>query len=257
MPRARPLLGKILVTLPTFFGALGHPLDSAGSADFSKEKPIAFDSKPIFKELTLEIFNFAKSLISALGEGIEANIWRIEDKPLPVYYARRLCRKWGGLFGAPTIEVMAIIQVESGWNPAKKCLLRAKKGGAWGLGGQMLGEAKEKIFAIKRKFPKNQRVEKVVKRFRGTGYSLFDPELNVMLTTWQIAKIHRKFDDFSKVAAAYHQGSNIVSWRLRNGRAAVSRLKTPRGHLYVKKALKALKALEGFSSFQNSCTILH
>jgi hypothetical protein len=252
MQPKRPLMGKILIALATIFGIVCHSFDKSPNASVSGRRSIVFDSKPIvFKEIRLEIFKFAKNLIFALAEEIESRVWasKIHDRPLPLPYVQRLCRKWEDLFDAPVEEVLSILKIESDFNPAKRCLLRSKKGGAWGLGGQMLDEAHEKISAIKHQFPKNPKVTRIAGRFRGTGPSLLDPELNVMLTAFQIGQIHQRFDDFEVVAAAYHQGANIVSWRLRNGQPPVSRLKTPRGHLYVERALQA------FSSFRNSATM--
>jgi len=248
----RSIIGKILIALATIFGIVCHSFDKPPNASLLGRRPIVFDNKPIvFKKIPFEIFNFAKSVIFALVEEIESSVWisAIEDRPLPLPYVERLCGKWAKVFDAPVGEVLSILKIESDFNPQKRCLLRLEKGGAWGLGGQMLDEAFGKISAIKRRFPKNPKITRIARRFRGTGSSLLDPELNVMLTAWQIGQIHQRFGDFEEVAAAYHQGANIVSWRLRNGQPAVSPEKTPRGHLYVKRALEA------FVSFQNSATM--
>lgn len=92
-------------------------------------------------------------------------------------------------------------------------------------------------------------------RWNGEGKSLLDPELNIMLTAWQISHIKRRLSDidekdFENVSAAYHQGLNAVIHRLKKHEKTTSCRKTPHGHSYVKRAMTALEF------FENSPTIV-
>lgn len=150
-------------------------------------------------------------------------------------------KKWTGMFGTPMDTIMSIVDIESAHNPKKVNMARLEKGGAWGLGQQMLDEAPEKIARIVgqygRVFPQ---VRVTAKKFHGKPEDLLDPDLNLMLTAWQLGQLHAKFGDFPTVAAAYHQGAGAVHRRLVSGKPAVSRAQ-PLGLAYVSMA-KAARA---------------
>jgi hypothetical protein len=248
------LKGRILIALATILGIIFHSFERAPNASIFCKKPITLDSKPIFREISQEIFNFARSLLFAVAEEIESGLFLPPDQRITRQKAWRLSEDWEEVFGAPASEIMAIVEIESGWYPRKRNMLRSEKGGAWGLGGQMLDEACGKIRAIRHELGKNPRVVRALKKWNGSGTSLLNPELNLMLTSWQIAQIRRRLEDldqvsFAEVAAAYHQGTNVVIYRIQRGRPLVSPQRHPRGHIYVQRALGA------FAAFQNASTM--
>lgn len=154
-----------------------------------------------------------------------------------------LACKWGPLFDAPVGTIMAVVATESEHNPTKVNFLRAEKGGAWGLGQQMADETDYKIAILRRRYlreaPPALNLQRVIKRWKGTPKDLLDPELNMVLTAWQIGRLHRVFDgDFETVVAAYHQGEPAIKLRLRAGKPAIGK-RQPRGKMYVSVVLSA------------------
>jgi hypothetical protein len=151
----------------------------------------------------------------------------------------RLSRKWGPVFGAPVGSLMAITWIESMHDPVKINMARADKGGAWGLGQQMADEAEYKLGVIWRQYKRRHpELKHIINRYDGTAQSLLDPELNMVLTAWQLGLLTDKLGDFATVAAAYQQGLGAVRSRLDAGKPAVS----PRhqeGLLYVERAVAA------------------
>jgi hypothetical protein len=150
-----------------------------------------------------------------------------------------LAKKWEPVFKAPPSTVMTIVDIESEHNPRKINMKREDRGGAWGLGQQMLDETSDKISRIVRDYgKKHPEVKKVAKKWNGDPEKLLDPELNTMITSWQLGTLHQKFKDFDTVVAAYHQGENAVSRRLAQGQPAVGP-KQPLGMQYLARARAA------------------
>jgi hypothetical protein len=154
-----------------------------------------------------------------------------------------LACKWGPLFDAPVDTIMAVVATESEHNPAKINLLRSEKGGAWGLGQQMADETDYKIKILRRRYLHEAspalNLQRVIARWKGSPQDLLDPELNMVLTAWQIGRLHRVFDgDFETVVAAYHQGEPAIKLRLQAGKPAIGK-RQPRGMLYVSVVLSA------------------
>ena len=148
-------------------------------------------------------------------------------------------RKWNEVFGTPMATVMSIVDIESSHNPAKVNMARLDKGGAWGLGQQMLDEAPEKIGRIVHEYGKIfPQIRATARKWKGKPENLLDPDLNLMLTAWQLGKLHAAFGDFPTVAAAYHQGAGAVHHRLATGKPAVSKAQ-PQGLAYVAMAKAA------------------
>lgn len=144
-----------------------------------------------------------------------------------------LARKWGSVFGAPVATIMTIVDIESTHNPRKVNMRAEEKGGAWGLGQQMVDEVDWKLTAILKQYGKdNAAIRKTSRKWKGTGESLLDPDLNMMLTAWQLGRLHRQFGDFPTVAAAYHQGEGAIRARLAAGEPPVGR-QQPKGVAYV------------------------
>lgn len=235
----RPAVGRILVACATSLGVICHGF--AQNTQRVTKKPITFDYRPKLVEIRDGIARFLESILTFMLKESES----AEDEPLSIAYVAKICRKWEKVFGAKADEVLSIIKIESGFCPNRKYLLRSEKGGAWGLGGQMLDEVAGKISLIAKMYGNHPYVAKTIARWDGTTKSLLDPELNVMLTSWQVSHIRKRLadideDSFEAVAASYHQGTNAVVHRLESLEEPTSK-KTPRGHSYVKRAIAALE----------------
>lgn len=150
-----------------------------------------------------------------------------------------LARKWGAVFGAPPASIMSIVTIESAHNPKLVNPAREEKGGAWGLGQQMLDEAGDKIGRIRGGYRSNPDVRRTARKWRNDPHDLLDPDLNIMITAWQLGKLTQEFGDFPTVAAAYHQGAGAVRKRIAAGKPPVSARAQPLGTSYVKQALQA------------------
>jgi soluble lytic murein transglycosylase-like protein len=156
-----------------------------------------------------------------------------------------LAQKWGPIFGAPPATIMSIVTIESDHNPNKVNPARSEKGGAWGLGQQMLDEAADKVLRIVHAYGKDYpEVKKAAKLWKGSPNDLLNPDLNLMITSWQLGKLHQEFGDFPTVAAAYHQGAGAVRQRLRHGLPPVTPKYQPLGVSYVKQAMNAMYRYE-------------
>lgn len=201
----------------------------------------------------MPLVTFGHAAIDAVGEARAALVAKApahgasppphkkwsEDKTLA------LVKKWSPIFGVPPETIMSIVAIESEHDPNKVNPAREDKGGAWGLGQQMLDEADEKIHKIRATFGKQHPEIKVTaKRWRGDPSNLLDPDLNLMITAWQLGQLHKAFGgDFATVAAAYHQGQHAVQSRLAKGLPAVSKSQ-PKGMQYVAMAEAAHKKYE-------------
>jgi hypothetical protein len=156
-----------------------------------------------------------------------------------------LASKWAPVFDVPVTTIMSIVDIESSHNPRQVNMTVFEKGGAWGLGQQMLDEADEKIQKIRHQYgAKYPQVKLTARKWRGDPAALLDPDLNMMLTAWQLGILNKAFGgDFDIVAAAYNQGKGAVEKRLAHGLPAVSK-KQPHGVLYVTMAEAAHKKYE-------------
>jgi soluble lytic murein transglycosylase-like protein len=154
---------------------------------------------------------------------------------------QKVAAKWGPIFGVPTETVMSIVKIESDHNPKKINMKRLTKGGAWGLGQQMYDEADDKTLRITHEYgKKHPEVKTTAKKWHRKPEDLLDPDLNLMLTSWQLGKLHQEFGDFPTVAAAYHQGQGAIRRRLRAGLPPVSPRLQPLGASYVRQAMNAM-----------------
>ena len=121
--------------------------------------------------------------------------------------AKRLATKWAETFNHVTAAtVLTICKIESDFNPtAENHNERAEpKGGAWGMMQITLDTARDLIKKVPRIFG-------TVGVWDGSGKSLLDPDLNIMLGTFYLDKLAQEFGgDFDKVVAAYQQGPGTV-----------------------------------------------
>ncbi len=156
-----------------------------------------------------------------------------------------VAKKWAPVFQVPVSTVMSFVDIESSHDPKKVNMARFDKGGAWGLGQQMLDEADEKVHRIKHAYGKQfPQVNVTSKKWRGDPANLLDPDLNMMLSAWQLGRLNKEFGgDFRLVAAAYHQGEYAVKRRLSQGLPAVGKAQ-PQGLQYVSMAEEARKKYE-------------
>lgn len=145
---------------------------------------------------------------------------RLSDKPYPET-VRALAEKWGPIFGVEPGWVIAHAYVESSNRP----LVHNPRGNAWGLMQLKPGTAEDAVRWMKAAgLAKDPRVKKVLmSSWRGQGEDLYNPELNLMLGTFYLGYIKRRFEDqFGRgdhevVAAAYNQGPGAVRKALRSG----------------------------------------
>jgi soluble lytic murein transglycosylase-like protein len=164
------------------------------------------------------------------------------DPNLTLSYAR----KWGPVFGAPTQILMTLAHNESGHNPFMRDPSASGKGGAWGLMAQMANEAGSKVKRILGTWGHLPAVHATAKKWTGRPEDLWDPDLNMMISSWQVGKLVRKFGPrIDVVAAGYHQGEGAVGRRIAAGKPAIDPKLQPKGAVYVARAEKVLPLYRG------------
>lgn len=145
---------------------------------------------------------------------------RLSDRPYPET-VRALAEKWGAILGVEPGWVVSHAYVESSNRP----LAFNPRGNAWGLMQLKPGTAEDVVRWMKASgASKDPRVVAVLREsWRGQGEDLRNPELNLMLGTFYLGYIRRKFEkDFGRgdhevVAAAYNQGPGAVRRAMRSG----------------------------------------
>jgi soluble lytic murein transglycosylase-like protein len=158
----------------------------------------------------------------------------------PSSLTRKYAVKWGTLFKVPPSWLSTIAFIESSDNPLKVNMARDDKGGAWGLMQQMADEVDYKIQKIREtRIGKTTLVRTTLAKWTGIPSDLLDPDLNMLLGTWQIANLKRRFGRFEYVIAAYHQGDNAVRQRIEEGKPVVSPTAQPKGYEYLQRAIVA------------------
>lgn len=164
----------------------------------------------------------------ASGGGVRTKIKAIP----PTRQARELAAKWGGIFGVPTPVMLAIMRIESGFRPHLKNLRGADlaRGGAWGMMQQTLMTAKGNIDRLRKSG--NSQVKKTLQKWDGKPETLLDPDFNVMLGAFQLARNYKRFGNWRNATEAYQQGA---------GRVAQGKT-SERGRAYGQKALYLTKA---------------
>lgn len=151
--------------------------------------------------------------------------------------AKRVSDKWGKVWGVPASWIVAIATVESGCDAGRTNLKSpgdVARGGAWGLMQQTLVTAMDNVRQIKASsMSSNSDVLSELAKFDGTGRSLLDPDLNVMLGAFQLSRLQTRFSNFAEVSGAYNRGAGGMARYLANGNDAMTLE-------YVQKALAAL-----------------
>lgn len=114
--------------------------------------------------------------------------------------------KWAGQFGIPRHILAGVVRTESGGKSKAKNLTGgdAARGGAWGLAQMTLATAQELVPKIRRQFPD---YAKVLDRFDGTGPSLFNKDLNLLLASYKLATDYAALGgDWEMAVLAYNRG---------------------------------------------------
>jgi soluble lytic murein transglycosylase-like protein len=152
--------------------------------------------------------------------------------------------RWSPIMSVPVSWIMAIAEIESGYDleMTDERPRAEKRGGAWGLMGLTLDTAKDLVRRLGEREPrlmKDPETRKALRAWDGTGKSLHDGNLSVMLGSYYLGLARREFgDDFRLAAAVYHQGPRTVRTLLARGLPIPERM-PPIGRKYVLAALEA------------------
>jgi soluble lytic murein transglycosylase-like protein len=159
---------------------------------------------------------------------------------------RSLAAKWGAIWGIDPRWILAIACIESSYHPTRVCRnpRAARVGYAWGL-LQITGDTvKTLVRRLRDEMTARQRaisdVTPVLARWNaGNPASLLDPELNVMLGSYYLAKLAAEFGaELAPVAAGYHQGPGKVR-DMRRAKLPIPDALPPNGRSYVVKVCAA------------------
>ena len=137
---------------------------------------------------------------------------------------------WARRFGIPRKVLAGIVRTESNGRRKAKRLTGgdARRGGAWGLTQMTLATANDLVPRVRRSNPE---YSTILDRFDGTGPSLFDPDLNLLLAAYKLAADHAALGsrDWAPAVLAYNRGR----------RGARDYAGDPRQALYVQRVLAA------------------
>lgn len=154
-----------------------------------------------------------------------------------------LAERWSAVFQVPASWLMSIADIESDFDiEMSDDRERAmKRGGAWGLMGLTLHTAASEVERIKKDpaYRGNPLVRRALSYWNGTGQSLWNPDLNMMLGAYYLGRMRRVFgNEFKTTAAAYHQGPGTVRQLIDRGMPIPEMMK-PYGKQYVLSAIEA------------------
>ncbi len=142
------------------------------------------------------------------------NLPKLPATPTPKL-ARALANKWGAVWRIPPSVVLTIMDIESKFVPLAVNTddpRAAKSGGAWGLMQITYKTAPDLVKWARKSKEKNAR-EVLEKKWHGRPEDLLDPELNVMLGSFYLARLWKEFGNLEMTAAAYQSGPNKVRKR--------------------------------------------
>jgi soluble lytic murein transglycosylase-like protein len=143
------------------------------------------------------------------------------------YYVRKWARAWN----VPAPVIRGIIRTESRGNRKAKRLKGGdlRRGGAWGLMQMTLSTAGDLVGKL-RKLGRSD-VDATLRRWDGTGPSLFSADLNILLGTYKLAADKAALDEgWPAAVLAYNRGRQGARDALEAGRK-------PEEFEYVQKAM--------------------
>jgi soluble lytic murein transglycosylase-like protein len=113
--------------------------------------------------------------------------------------------KWANYFGVPIDVLEGVVRTESNFKPGAKNLTGGDlaRGGAWGLAQMTLETAKGLVVATRSAHPD---LAPILVRFDGTGPSLLDPDLNLLLAASLLASNYRQLRAWPAAVLAYNRG---------------------------------------------------
>ncbi len=154
---------------------------------------------------------------------------------------KQLAAKYASAFGVPLSLVMAIMGIESAYNPsAENHSANAEaRGGAWGLGQMTLATAKDIT----------QRYASVAKKFwpswNGTGQGLLSAQVNAAMTAFLLSLAWKKYmgrpNNWLTAGVAHHQGTGTIDKLLAEHGQITPDVLPPKGREYY-VALEAERA---------------
>jgi soluble lytic murein transglycosylase-like protein len=146
----------------------------------------------------------------------------VVKEPVPPTTIAAIAKQWGDLFGFPADLIVAVAYNESRLN-AKATNLTSPgdvlRGGAWGLMQQTLQTAKSNVAALlKSEYANDENVKAALLKWDGSGKSLYDPGLNMMLGAFQLATYLKRFPGNENAAiGAYNRGGKGMQTYLAAG----------------------------------------
>lgn len=138
-----------------------------------------------------------------------------------------LATKWANVFGAPPSLLIALMGIESSYNPnVVNTNDRAMKGGgAWGLTQLLLSSAKD----LTKRFP--DVAKKHWPQWDGTGKGLLDPNTHLAIAAFKLANNWKRYrarpNNWLTAGIAWHQGTGNIDAQLVKGKGQVIPSKLP------------------------------
>lgn len=156
---------------------------------------------------------------------------------------RPLAERWGKFWLVPPVWILAIVDIESTFNPdtINDSPRAAARGNAWGL-MQITGATAPDLMRWARPALLAQEQRDVLGLWRAdTLRCLLEPNLNVCLGASYLHRLASRWPRFELVAAAYHQGPGGVARLLSvHPPKKIPDDLPPLGREYVTRALHAL-----------------
>lgn len=143
-----------------------------------------------------------------------------------------LAVKWANTFGAPPSLLLALMAIESSYNPraTNKSERAMVGGGAWGLSQLLLRDARDES----KRFPDMAR--KYWPQWDGSGEGLLDPNTHLAIAAHKLARNWRVFRDWMTTGLSWHQGvAGTEKHVARGGGRVEPALLPPHGGEYWKR----------------------
>lgn len=166
---------------------------------------------------------------------------RVSRHPMPWGEFAALTAQASAAYGVPQMVLWVIGTIESDRDPtlANTTDPRADgRGGAWGLFQMTLATAKD----LFNRHPDLKKAPAAA-AWDGTGRSLLDPRLNILLAAVYLSAQWKRFGSMWPTIASYHQGAGPVQAVLARGGDLFTDL-PPKGREYLARARRALADIE-------------